>query len=52
MTQSFSSSKELLGRLIQATPLQRLGQPTDIAKATLFFRSDDSSYITGVDARY
>ena len=31
----------------QTTPLGRIGQPEDIAKAAVFFASDDSSWITG-----
>jgi 3-oxoacyl-[acyl-carrier protein] reductase len=34
-------------KLSSTIPLERLGEPEDVAKAALFFASDDSSYITG-----
>jgi 3-oxoacyl-[acyl-carrier protein] reductase len=33
--------------MVSTIPLLRLGEPFDVAKAALFFASDDSSYITG-----
>ena len=33
--------------LVTQTPLGRLGQPNDIAKAVTFFASDDSGWVTG-----
>ena len=33
------------------TPLQRLGEPFDIAKAVVFLASSDASFITGANLR-
>jgi NAD(P)-dependent dehydrogenase (short-subunit alcohol dehydrogenase family) len=33
--------------LIQAGPLRRVAQPTDIAPAVVFLASDEPTYITG-----
>ncbi|MDR0956511.1 MAG: 3-oxoacyl-[acyl-carrier-protein] reductase [Endomicrobium sp.] len=40
-------SKEQKDMMISSIPLVRFGEVLDIAKAALFFASDDSSYITG-----
>jgi 3-oxoacyl-[acyl-carrier protein] reductase len=42
-----SGISEMRSQVEAQTPLGRIGQPHDIAKAALFFASDDSEWITG-----
>ena len=44
-----AAPKELIDKFIGATSSKRLGKPEDISNAVLFFASDKSSYITGVN---
>lgn len=41
-------AEDVRGRLLEAIPMRRAGQPEDIAKAVAFLASADASYITGV----
>ena len=39
------------GAIIAAMPLQRIGQPDEVAQAALYFASDDSRFTTGAELR-
>ena len=40
-------SKEDMQTLIDETPIQRIGTPSDVAKLVLFLASDGTDFITG-----
>jgi NAD(P)-dependent dehydrogenase (short-subunit alcohol dehydrogenase family) len=40
---------DIRARLVATTPMGRLGQPEEVAKAALFLASDDSSFVTGIE---
>jgi NAD(P)-dependent dehydrogenase (short-subunit alcohol dehydrogenase family) len=39
--------QEMIDGMVAQTPLGRIGQPEDIARAVAFLASDDASWITG-----
>ena len=40
-------SQKRLDEIISTTPMQRIGQPEEVARAVLFLVSEQSSYMTG-----
>ncbi|QIL46666.1 SDR family oxidoreductase [Vagococcus coleopterorum] len=49
MSAAVKEHKEAMDFLVASTPLQRLGQPEEVANAILFLASDEASYITGAE---
>lgn len=49
MTDALKEAKQQLDMLVRATPMQRLGQPHEVANAALFLASDEASYIAGAE---
>jgi 2-hydroxycyclohexanecarboxyl-CoA dehydrogenase len=44
---SGEDADKVLSGMTRAVPMKRLGQPSDVAAAVVFFASDNTSYITG-----
>jgi len=49
LTQRSLKNPGIQKALLDNTPLRRFGLPEEIAKAALFFASDDASYVTGAE---
>lgn len=49
MTAEMKEDQQLLAKFKDRIPLQRAGEPEDIAAAITFIASDDAAYITGVN---
>lgn len=49
LTEEMKDNQPLLEKFYERIPLERAGQPEDIASAIAFIASDDASYITGVN---
>jgi 3-oxoacyl-[acyl-carrier protein] reductase len=47
LIQTVGQTEEAVAKAAATTPLERMGQPADIAAAVAFAVSDDASYITG-----
>lgn len=43
------AGEEFIQKIVNNTPLKRLGKPEEVAKAALFLVSQDSNFITGVN---
>ena len=49
LAQSGSAGQQMLASIVNRVPMGRFGTPDEIAKATVFLASDDSTFVTGTE---
>ncbi len=49
MAQSQEQIDQFKTSFVSTVPLERMGSPSEVAKAASFLASDDSSYIAGIE---
>jgi NAD(P)-dependent dehydrogenase (short-subunit alcohol dehydrogenase family) len=40
---------DVIARIVATVPMGRMGEPDEVAKATLYLASDDSSFVTRIE---
>ena len=48
MTQGMMDNEKLIAKFMARIPMQRIGQPEDVARVICFLASDDAGFVTGV----
>jgi NAD(P)-dependent dehydrogenase (short-subunit alcohol dehydrogenase family) len=43
------ATEKVRAGLARLSPLRRMGEPSELARAALFLASDDSSFVTGAE---